>query len=183
MKGKERLGDEYNRVTEEYTLLEMEFVDAQRNWLPPNAFLKTPDIQLKRLEEKRLAVEELKRREARINEGIANSHRNAQALNRNIEGKQAALGTFGNAKVTLKAKSKLAKPNSKDGDALRPARGDFAVGSARFDNHISNLKGEKESHLPQHANRPKTHPATVHREGESLPRVPAAAERVNTKPP
>jgi exonuclease SbcC len=146
VKGKERLGDEYNRVTEEYTLLEMEFVDAQEKLVATKRILEDADIQLKRLEEKRLAVEELKRREARINEGIANSHRNAQALNRNIEGKQAALGNLRQRQSNLESqiqacKTKLQKtgmPCDQPAEILRSVLHDF-------DNHISNLKGEKEA--------------------------------------
>ena len=81
--GREKLGDEYNRVTEEYTLLEIELQDSQEKLGVSKKVLENAETKLKQVEEKRLAVEELKRREARIHEGIVNAQRNAQCYKQN----------------------------------------------------------------------------------------------------
>ncbi len=144
--GKEKLADEYNRVTEEYTLLEIELQDAQEKLAASKHVLEEADSKLKRLEEKRLAVEELKRREARINEGIANAQRNVQALTRNIDGKRKVLESLRQRQASLETQIQACKtklqstgmPCDQPAEVLRSVLHDF-------DNHISNLKGEKEA--------------------------------------
>jgi len=50
--------------------------------------LEDAESKLRQLEEKRLAVEELKRREARIHEGIINAQQNAQSFCRTLRAKR-----------------------------------------------------------------------------------------------
>ncbi|MCW4009233.1 MAG: SMC family ATPase [Candidatus Bathyarchaeota archaeon] len=144
--GKEKLGDEYNRVTEEYTLLEIELQDTQEALGFSKRVLEEADAKLKRLEEKRLAVEELKRREARIHEGIGNAQRNAQSLNRTIEGKRTVLENLRQRRVSMETQMETCKrrlqdtgmPSDQPAEVLRSVLQDF-------DNHISSLKGEREA--------------------------------------
>ncbi|MCW4019240.1 MAG: SMC family ATPase [Candidatus Bathyarchaeota archaeon] len=144
--GKEKLGDEYNRVTEEYTLLEIELQDSQDRLAATKRILENADAKLKQLEEKRLAVEELKRKEARLHEGIVIAQRNAQALNRTIEGKRRVLENLQQRQVSLESQIKACQgklqdsgmPSDQPAEILRSVLHDF-------DNHISSLKGEKEA--------------------------------------
>ncbi len=52
--GREKLAAEYNRVTEEFTLLEIELQNAQEELSAAKRFTEEADAKLKRLEEKRL---------------------------------------------------------------------------------------------------------------------------------
>jgi DNA repair protein SbcC/Rad50 len=144
--GKEKLADEYNRVTEEYTLLEMELQDAQDKLGYTKRLLDEADAKLKQLEEKKLAVEELKRKEARIHEGIANSQRNAHSLDRTLEGKKTVLENLRQRQVSMETQIKACKcklqeasmPSDQPIEVLRSVLHDF-------DNNISSLKGEQEA--------------------------------------
>ena len=144
--GKEKLGEEYNRVTEEYTLLEIELQDSQEQLGVSKRILEEADGKLKQLEEKRLAVEELKRREARIHEGIANAQRNAQSLCRTLEGKKTVLDNLRQRQASMETQSQACKlklqeagmPIDQPVEVLRSVLHDF-------DNCISSLKGEQEA--------------------------------------
>jgi DNA repair protein SbcC/Rad50 len=144
--GKEKLSDEYNRVTEEYTLLEMELQDSQDKLGAAKRLLDEADTKLKRLEEKKLAAEELKRREARIHEGIANAERNARSLLRTLEGKKTVLENLRQRQFSMETQIKACKcklqdagmPSDQPVEVLRSVLHDF-------ENHISSLRGEQEA--------------------------------------
>jgi DNA repair protein SbcC/Rad50 len=144
--GKEKLGEEYNRVTEEYTLIEIELQDAQEKLGVTKRILEDADGKLRQLEEKRLAVEELKRREARIHEGIVNAQRNAQSLCRTLEGKKTVLENLGQRQASMETQIQACKrklqeagmPSDQPVEVLQSVLHDF-------DNHISSLRGEQEA--------------------------------------
>lgn len=144
--GKEKLGAEYNRVTEEFTLLEIELGNAQEKLAVSKHLMDRADAKLKQLEDKRLAVEELKRREARIHEGIVNAERNASQLVKTIEGKKTVLQNLQQRKATIEnqivqCKAKLQESGiqaNQPAETLRSVLRDF-------ENHIACLRGELEA--------------------------------------
>jgi DNA repair exonuclease SbcCD ATPase subunit len=89
--GKEKLGAEYNRVTEEYTLLEIELQNAVEKLSVTKRYLDEADAKLKKLEDKKLAIEELKRKEARLHANITNAQETAASLAQKTEGKKTIL--------------------------------------------------------------------------------------------
>jgi exonuclease SbcC len=89
--GREKLGAEYNRVTEEFTLLEIELQNAVEKLSVTKRFLDDADAKLKKLEDKKLAVEELKRKEARMHANIVNAQETAASLAQKAEGKKTIL--------------------------------------------------------------------------------------------
>jgi DNA repair protein SbcC/Rad50 len=144
--GKEKLGEDYNRVTEEYTLLEIELQDSQDKLAASKKVLEATEEKLKRLEEKRLTVEELKRKEARIHEGIMNSQRNAAACERSIADKRTVLENLKRRQATFEAQvtncarilREAAMPADQSAEVLRQVLRDF-------DNHIAAMRGEVEA--------------------------------------
>ena len=64
--GLEKLSNEYNRASEEFTLLEMDLENSTQKLAVAKRVLDEANSKLKQLEEKKLAVEELKRKEARL---------------------------------------------------------------------------------------------------------------------
>ncbi len=63
--GLEKLSADYNRASEEFTLLEMDLEDSAQKVAFAKRTLEETDARLKRSEDKKLAIEELKRKEAR----------------------------------------------------------------------------------------------------------------------
>jgi exonuclease SbcC len=144
--GKDKLGDEYNRVTEEFTLLEIELQDAQEKLGLSKRILEEADVKLKQLEEKRAAVEELKRKEARIFEGIANAQRNARDMARMVEGKRMVVANLRQRQAGLESQIGACKGRLRD--AGLPCDQTFEVLSSvlhDFENHIASLRGEQEA--------------------------------------
>ena len=84
----EKLNDAYNRATEEYTLLEMELETSSQKLTISKKALDEADAKLKRLEEKKQAIEEIKRKEARLNSDIMNMKGTLASLNQRIEDKK-----------------------------------------------------------------------------------------------
>ena len=70
--GLEKLSNEYNRASEEYALLEMDLETSTQKLMIAKKALDEADAKLKRLEEKKQAIEELKRKEARLHSDIRN---------------------------------------------------------------------------------------------------------------
>jgi len=144
--GKEKLGEDYNRVTEEFTLLEIELSDAADKLAASKKVLEAAEAKLKLLEEKRLAVEELKRKEARIHEGIVNAQRNAQSCERNIVDKRTVLENLRRRQTTFEAQigdctrvlREAGMPSDQPAEVVRQVLHDF-------DNHIAALRGEAEA--------------------------------------
>src|SRR4030066_1875776 len=92
--GKDKLAAEYNRVTEEFTLLEMELLNAVEKLATEKRVLEEADSKLKKWEEKKLQVEELRRKEARFQENVRNMEENAASLSRRGEDKKTIVGTL-----------------------------------------------------------------------------------------
>jgi exonuclease SbcC len=86
--GLEKLNGDYNRASEEFTLLEMDLENQLQKLSVAKRALEEAELRLKRSEEKKLAFEELKRKEAKANADIANMTRNLASLTERIEGKK-----------------------------------------------------------------------------------------------
>jgi DNA repair exonuclease SbcCD ATPase subunit len=144
--GKEKLGAEYNRVTEEFTLLEIELQNAMEKLSVTKKYLEEADSKLKKLEEKKQVVEELKRKEARLHANITNAEDTVAALAQRAEGKKTILENLKQRLNSMDAqmtacKSKLEEaqvPANQPVEALR-------LYLLAFDDRISSLKAEQEA--------------------------------------
>ncbi|MDR0470411.1 MAG: SMC family ATPase [Nitrososphaerota archaeon] len=87
----EKLGAEYNRASEDFTSLVMALETATQRLTNAKSVLDEADLRLKRSEEKKLAIEELKRQEARLNANYTNTTQTSTALTERIEGKKTIL--------------------------------------------------------------------------------------------
>lgn len=70
--GIQKLSAEYNRITEEFALLEISLQEMLKNASTAQKALEEADSMLKKVEEEKAAVEELKRRETRMETNLAN---------------------------------------------------------------------------------------------------------------
>ncbi|MGO8806832.1 MAG: hypothetical protein ACLQO7_09575 [Candidatus Bathyarchaeia archaeon] len=89
--GLEKLGGEYNKTTEEYTMLEMDLESSTQTLVIAKKTLDEADSKLKRLEEKRQAIEELKRKEARLHSDTFNTTKILASLTERLQGKKTIL--------------------------------------------------------------------------------------------
>lgn len=105
--GLEKLNAEYNRASEEFTLLEIDIENQLQKLSVAKLALEEAELRLKRSEEKKLAYEELKRREAKANADIANMTRNIAALTERIEGKKTIIANLTQRQTSLDSQMKL----------------------------------------------------------------------------
>jgi exonuclease SbcC len=144
--GLEKLSNEYNRSSEEYTLLEMDLENATLKLTVAKKALDEADSKLKKLEEKKQAIEELKRKEVRLHSDIANMGRTLASLNERMEGKKTILANIGQrqnsidsqVKMCLKKLEEAGLPSGQSVESLHSCL-------ASVDEKISNLRADQEA--------------------------------------
>jgi exonuclease SbcC len=146
--GLEKLSAEHNQLTGEFALLEVELQSAVGKLAGAKRALEDADAKLKRLEEKRLGVEELKRKEAQVQANIANAQAVSASLTQRVEGKKSIVENLKQRQDSIDSqvnsyKSRLEQagiPANLPVDALRQR-------VAALDDRISSLKAEQEATL------------------------------------
>jgi exonuclease SbcC len=144
--GLEKLSADYNRASEDFALLEMELeTGAQRLDVAKNG-LEEADACLKRLEDKKLAVDELKRREARLNADIANTAKSQNSLTQQIADKKTLIDGMlqrqnsfeSQIKICLTKLEQAGLPNNQPLDQLGACL-------VSFDEKITAMRAEQEA--------------------------------------
>ncbi len=105
--GLEKLSNEYNRASEEFTLLEMDLETSTQKLAVAKRALDEANTQLKQLEEKKIAIEELKRKEAKLNANIQNMTATLASLNQRIEGKKTIVDNLHQRQISLESQMKM----------------------------------------------------------------------------
>jgi exonuclease SbcC len=142
----EKLSGEYNRASEEFMLLEMDLENSAQKLAIAKRMLDEADLKLKRLEEKKLAIEELKRREARLNSDLANTTKTLLSLTERIEGKKTIIENLLQRQISLDSQIKtcftkletVGLPADQSVDQL-------SVYLAEFEDKISSMRAEQEA--------------------------------------
>jgi DNA repair protein SbcC/Rad50 len=144
--GLEKLSNDYNRAGEEFTLLEMELENSTQKLAIAGRALDEANSKLKRLEEKKLAIEELKRKEARLNANISNMTSTLASLNQRIEGKKTIFDNLNQRQSSLNFQMKECWGKLEQMGLLANLPME-QLGSclAGFDDKISSLKAEQEA--------------------------------------
>ncbi len=144
--GLEKLSNEYNRASEEFTFLEMDLETLTQKLSVAKRVLDEANAELNRLEEKKLAVEELKLKETRINTNIANMTNTLASLTQRIEDKKTVINNLRLRQSSLDAQTKICL-GKLDQAGLPTNQSMDQLGSclAGFDDKISSLKAEQES--------------------------------------
>jgi exonuclease SbcC len=144
--GLEKLSNEYNRASEEFTLLELDLENSTQKMAIAKRALDEANLKLKHLEDKKIAVEELKRKEARLNANIQNMTGTLASLSQRIEGKKTIVDNLRQRQNSLESQMKMCQ--CKLEHAGLPASLPMEqLGSclAGFDDKISSLKAEQEA--------------------------------------
>jgi exonuclease SbcC len=144
--GLEKLSGEYNRAGEEFALLEMDLENSTQRLANAKKALEEADLKLKRLEEKKLAVEELKRKEARLNANIANMANTLASLNQRMGGKKTIIDNLRQRQNSIDSQMracllKLERAGLQTNQPMEQLHA-CLVG---FDDRISSLKAEQQS--------------------------------------
>jgi exonuclease SbcC len=144
--GKEKLGAEYDRVTSEFTLLEVELQGAQEKLNAARRCVEVADAKLKRLEEKKLAVEELRREEARLHANIVNAEDTAASSAGRAEDKRTVVENLRQRQVTIEGQIATWK-GKLQAAGIQPDQPAEALRAAlhEFDDRVSTLKAEQEA--------------------------------------
>mgnify|MGYP005841798345 CR=1 FL=1 len=146
--GLEKLSAEYNRVTEEFTLLEMKLQDAVGKLAGAKRALEDADMKLQKLEEKKRQVEELKRKEAEVQANILGIDEALMSLNQRVEDKKTIIANLKQRQGSLdsqvaaykRALEEAGVPANQPFEALR-------MQLAAFDDKLSSMRAEQEATL------------------------------------
>jgi exonuclease SbcC len=144
--GLEKLSDEYNRVTEEFALLEMELQDAVGKLAGAKRALEDADVKLEKLEEKKRLMEELRRKEAEVQANLSNVQDVLASLNQRIDGKKTVIDNLRQRQNSLDSQMSACKRTLEDAGVsanqpIEALRGQLAA----FDDKLSSLKAEQEA--------------------------------------
>ncbi len=144
--GKEKLGAEYDRVTSEFTLLEVELQGAQEKLNAARRCVEAADAKLKKLEEKKLAVEELKREEARLYANSVNAEDTAASSTRRAQDRRTVVENLRTRQTSMDSqitswKGKLSTTGIQPEQPTDTLRLALHV----FEDQISTLKAEQEA--------------------------------------
>ncbi len=143
---KGKLSTEYNRVTEDYTLIEIELQDLQEKLAITKRLADEADKKLKQVEEKKLAIEELKRRETRVHANLANAEENIVSITKTREGKKTVIDNLKQRQISLESQINLCRTKLEEtGISTNQPPEMIKAVLHDFDNHISSLKGEQEA--------------------------------------
>jgi exonuclease SbcC len=144
--GLEKLSGEYNRVTEEFTRLEMELQDSLGKLAGAKRALEDSDAKLKKLEEKKLQIEELKRKEAHVQTNISGIADALASLSQRMEGKKNIIENLKQRQNSLNVQVSTYKSTLEDAgvSANQPIAALRAHLSA-FDDELSSLRAEQEA--------------------------------------
>ena len=89
--GLEKLSSEYNRIIEEFTLLEIELQDAVGKLARAKRTLEDAEVKLKKLEDKKLRIEKLERKETEVQANISSTADAVESLNQRVEDKKTII--------------------------------------------------------------------------------------------
>jgi exonuclease SbcC len=144
--GMEKLGVEYGKVTEEFSLAEIEIQDATKNVVAAKKTLEEVELRLKQLEYVRTQNEKLGHKEAEVQARLASLQESNASTRHEIETKK---GTIGNLKKRLNIFEAQAESHYADlkeaGVEIDQSFEGLKRSIATFDDQIAKLRGELEA--------------------------------------
>ena len=144
--GMDKLGADYNRVTEEFTLLEVELQDSVAKLSGAKRILDEADSKLKKLEEKKVIVEDLKRKETRLQTSLVHNREALASLMERLSGKKTIIENLKQRQDSIKAQEEACKSRLEQvGIVANQPLDTLRSCLAAFDDKLSNLRAEKEA--------------------------------------
>ncbi len=144
----EKLNTEYNKTVEEFSLIEIELQDMAKRLNEAKKALEEADLKLKKLEESKALIEELRRKEAQILANLTNVEDASASLAEKIEEKKSATESSKQRLNTIETQIESHKIELKEigispDQPLETLRQSLTM----FEDRISSLKGEHEAAL------------------------------------
>jgi len=144
--GLEKLSAEYNRASEDFTSLVMALESSTQRLANAKYALDETDSRLRRSEEKKLCLEELKRKETRLSANYTHLTKTVTSLTEQIEGKKTILNTLIQRQDSLDTQIKLCLNNLEQaGVHSNQSLEQLRVCLLRFDDKLSELKAKQEA--------------------------------------
>jgi DNA repair exonuclease SbcCD ATPase subunit len=144
--GMEKLGADYNKAAEEFSLIEIEMQDTAKKVTAARKALEEADVKLKKLEEVRMQNEKLKQKETEINTKLANVQEALASLTEQIEGKKDAIENLKKRLRTMETQASSHYGELKQiGISIDQPVEVLRRSIAAFDDKISDLRGEQEA--------------------------------------
>jgi len=146
--GMEKLNTEYNRTVEEFSLIEIELQETAKGLNESKKSLEEADLKLRKLEEVKLLLEELKRKETQALANLTNVEDSSASLAEKIEEKKTTIENLKQRSNTMEMQIESYRADLKE-NGISP---DQPIEALRrhlttFDDQISSLKGEQEAVL------------------------------------
>lgn len=144
--GLEKLSTEYNRIADEVTRIEIKLQDLLGKLAGAKKTLENADSKLAKLEEKKMQIEELKRKEARVQANISGIAEALASLNQRIAGKKTIIDNLKQRQNSMDSQMITFKNALEDAEV--PANQPIQALSGQLenlDNEISSLKAEQEA--------------------------------------
>lgn len=146
--GMEKLNAEYNRLVEEFSLIEIELHETAKKLNEAKKALEEADLKLKKLEEVRLQLEELKQKETEALTNLKNVEDSSESLAEKIEAKKNVIENLNQRLNTMEAQMKSYKEElNAIGIMPDQPRETLRNYLETFEDQISSLKGEQEAAL------------------------------------
>jgi exonuclease SbcC len=144
--GMDKLSTEYNHTVEELSLIEIELQETTKKLNETKKALEEADLKLKKLEEVKILVDELKRKEAQMQANLKNIEDTFAALAEKTESKKSSIENLKQrlnaAEIQMESyKAKLKEAGILSDQPIEALRRYLTA----FDDRISSLKGEQEA--------------------------------------
>jgi exonuclease SbcC len=144
--GLEKLGTEYENTSKEFMLLEIELQEALDALAMAKKALEAADSKLRKLEDKKLLVDELRRKEARIQANISNTQSILVDLEQRVEGKKSILDNLKQRQSSLDLQISATKSKLENvGISANLPVEALQEQLVSFDEENSSLKAEREA--------------------------------------
>ncbi len=144
--GMDKLGRDYDKVAEEFSVIELEMQDVAKKATTARKALEEAESKLKKLEEVKIQNEKLRQKETELRAKLSNIRDTLTSLTENVESKKDVIGNLEKrlSSMEIQADSYNAElreigiPADQPTEALRRS-------VTAFDDKISGLKGEQEA--------------------------------------
>jgi exonuclease SbcC len=144
--GMEKLTAEYNRVVEEFSLVEIDLQDTSKKLAIAKKALDEVDTKLKKLEQVKILNEELRRKETRILANLTNFQDVSRSLTERIESKKTATRSFQQRLESTETQVENSKVELKTaGISPNQSVESLEQYASVLSDKITNLKGEQEA--------------------------------------
>ncbi|MCW4025601.1 MAG: SMC family ATPase [Candidatus Bathyarchaeota archaeon] len=141
----EKISGEYSKASEEYAYLEIELEGAAQKLALAKKSLDAADVKLRMLEQKKLALEELKRKETRLHANLTNIKSAFARATQNIQDKKTVIDNLQSRQTSFENQTKQCIVKLEQAGLSAVQLENLGECLSEFDEKIGNLKAEHEA--------------------------------------